>query len=475
MQIQEGSIAFDRATVRSYDVDNRLHVSITPISKSNVCPYVGREIPDWEKLGLQADKVYNLLRDPDELAKAAPTFNNLPLLSEHVPVNADNHQPDLVIGSTGTNAEFKTPYLVNSLVLWAKNAIDAVESEQQKELSSAYRYRAEMTPGNYEGSDYDGIMRDIVGNHVALVREGRAGSDVVVGDSKDGMKQDDHISKEFTPMAVKLSRKAALVQGGLTVFLQPKLAKDAKLDLPAILKDVTGKNYAEQKTPILDALKPHLAKDAKIEDVHNFLDSLDKEQPVEDIEKEAAVVDEPEAEPKGMDEESAGKVKEFLKGKISEDDMKALDAMMRGDEPPAFEGEPKTGATDEDDKEKKEMVDKPAMDAAIAVATKAATDAANKNQMEIRNAERSVRPYVGEIAIAHDSPDAVYRTALTTLGMDAKDIADLPLSALKVVLKTQPLPGVKPKTNEKTFAMDAAQVDDFNKRFPGAVRIGNLG
>ena len=39
-----------------------------------------------------------------------------------------------------------------------------------------------MTPGDYQGEPYDGLMRDIVGNHVALVREGRAGADVVVGD-----------------------------------------------------------------------------------------------------------------------------------------------------------------------------------------------------------------------------------------------------------------------------------------------------
>ncbi len=40
-----------------------------------------------------------------------------------------------------------------------------------------------MTPGTYAGVRYDGVMRDIAANHVALVRKGRAGPDVVVGDS----------------------------------------------------------------------------------------------------------------------------------------------------------------------------------------------------------------------------------------------------------------------------------------------------
>lgn len=176
-------LALDYASARSYDADGRLHVALTHISKANICPYLGKEIPGAEDLGLDPEKVYQLLRDADELAKAAPTFNNLPLLSKHVPVGADDHQPDLVIGSTGTNAAFELPYLDNSLVVWARSAIDDIEAEEKKELSSAYRYRADMTPGEYLGEPYDGVMRDIVGNHVALVREGRAGTDVVVNDS----------------------------------------------------------------------------------------------------------------------------------------------------------------------------------------------------------------------------------------------------------------------------------------------------
>ncbi|CCE10728.1 conserved hypothetical protein [Bradyrhizobium sp. STM 3843] len=87
---------------------------ITNISKAAVNLYIGREIPDYKALGLDPDKVYRLLRDPEELAKAAPTFNNIPLLSRHVPVTADDHEPDLVIGSTGTDAAFNAPHLATA-------------------------------------------------------------------------------------------------------------------------------------------------------------------------------------------------------------------------------------------------------------------------------------------------------------------------------------------------------------------------
>jgi Uncharacterized protein conserved in bacteria (DUF2213) len=66
-------LAFDRASVRTYDRDGRLHVETSNISKAAVNPYIGREIPDYKALGLDPDRVYQLLRDPDELAEAAPS------------------------------------------------------------------------------------------------------------------------------------------------------------------------------------------------------------------------------------------------------------------------------------------------------------------------------------------------------------------------------------------------------------------
>lgn len=191
--------------MRSFDKDGRLHIELTPISKANVCPYYGREIPNSRSLGLQPDKVYYLLRDPKELAKAASTFNNIPLLNEHIPVTAADPQKMAVVGSTGTDSEFDGTYLKNSLVVWDADSIAGIETDEKKELSSAYRYVADMTPGVHEGQPYDGVMRDIVGNHVALVIEGRAGSDVVVGDSiPTGMKSMSELTKKLmaiiTPM-----------------------------------------------------------------------------------------------------------------------------------------------------------------------------------------------------------------------------------------------------------------------------------
>jgi hypothetical protein len=176
--------AFDRATSsRAYDADGRLHVASANISAARVNPYLGSEIPDWQRLRLNPSKTYMLLRDPGELKKAAATFNNLPILKEHVPVSAHDHRPDLVVGSTGTHAAFVGPFLKNSLCIWAQDAIDKINSGSQRELSAAYRYTADMTPGTYQGQRYDGVMRSLIANHLSLVSHGRVGSDVVVGDA----------------------------------------------------------------------------------------------------------------------------------------------------------------------------------------------------------------------------------------------------------------------------------------------------
>jgi hypothetical protein len=177
-------LAHDRRTI---DQDGRLRVPDCNISKANVCGYYGREIPGYERLGLDADAKYQLYRDPEELRKAAESFETIPLLMDHVPVTAESHEPDLVVG-TVSNIRYEHPYLKGDVTVWTQDAIDAIKDSEQKELSCAYRYVADLGVGTSpEGLRYDITMRNLLGNHVALVKRGRAGPDVVVADSVAGM------------------------------------------------------------------------------------------------------------------------------------------------------------------------------------------------------------------------------------------------------------------------------------------------
>lgn len=273
------SIAQDRS-LRSYDQDGRLHVESSNISKATVNPYYGSEIPNYKQLGLEPKKVYYLLRDPEELEKAAPTFNNLPLLSKHIPVSADEPQKEVIAGTTGSDTVFEDGYLKCSLAVWDAEAIAGIESGEQVELSSAYHYTADMTAGEFEGRHYDGVMRDIVGNHVALVDVGRAGRDVVVSDADPFY--------ERTVMKLKQGAKARI-----QAALKPLLAQDAELS-PDELLQVIGSLTNEVQTAEDDGedLPPENVENVgtdedEPEDGENNPAPAEPEEPAEDEEPEA--------------------------------------------------------------------------------------------------------------------------------------------------------------------------------------------
>lgn len=425
-------LAFDRASVRTVDTFGKLHVAVSNISKATVNPYLGREIPGAAALGLDLDKVYMLLRDPAELERAAPTFNNLPILSKHIPVSAEKPEKEIVVGSTGTDACFVPPYLQNSLVVWDAIAIAGIDTEIQKELSSAYSYTADMTPGVFEGIPYDGVMRNIVGNHVALVEIGRAGPDVVVGDSKPLF-----TTTEYPNM--KASRKAIAVKAALGVFLRPQLAQDAAIvDLGALVRGVKAATIAQDTARIVKDVK------AKIPGIDTDV--------LADVIKLAA-----DAEPDGPED---GAKKPAMDGDDQGENESDEDYKKRMDEKKAAQDE----EDDEAEKKKAEEKDKDktAMDAAISSAVKHAEKATIERMNAIRAAEKEVLPLIGEV-VAQDSAAAVYKLALDHFKVDTKGV---PEAAFGAMVRMLPKPGDAPtKTN---VAMDSASSADFSKRFPGA-------
>ena len=179
------TLALDRASQRIVDEDGRMVVHDTPISKATVNPYVGAEIPGFRELGLNPAKIYYMLRPPEELAQAASTFVGQPFLDDHKPHSAKSHDSSLVIGSVVGTPHFEDPYLLADVAIWPEQAIDDVATNKRKEISASYHYTPVMKPGVWRGIPYDGVMTNLSGNHIALVRKGRAGSDVAVADSAD--------------------------------------------------------------------------------------------------------------------------------------------------------------------------------------------------------------------------------------------------------------------------------------------------
>lgn len=241
---ERDAIAFDRMTLRRFDQDGRMHVERCNISKANVCPYFGREIPNWQQLGLDANRIYKLYRDPAELARGADSFKNLQLLMLHTPVNAADPKTEVTVGTIGSDVAFNAPYLTASIAVWTAEAIKLIESKQQAQLSCSYRYRADMTPGHTpEGVAYDGVMRDIMGNHVALVEHGRAGPDVYVSDSHP--LELPKMKRSYLVAAVV----SALSQAGVAATLNndAQLALDSALDAAQCKADDEAETERKRK------------------------------------------------------------------------------------------------------------------------------------------------------------------------------------------------------------------------------------
>lgn len=345
--MKQDRLALDRGpSARTTTEDGHLHVAGCNISKANVCDYWGHEIPDAEMHGLDPDKSYKLFRDPQELEAATASFNGKPILFDHKPITADDHDFDGTVGSI-SNARYEHPYMKADLSIWASHAIRAIEANEKKELSAAYRYDFVPERGSFDGQEYHGRMTNVRANHVALVTSGRAGKDVVVQDEKQKP------LKDIPSMPkIALSRTATALQGALAVHLKPKLAQDKKIDFRPMLKDVTAKNFKASKNRLAADIKrqarPMMARDANIDDVMTLLDALEEvipEMEVEPLSSVSNASNDPDS-PDAMDDADDSGLRDILKELgILDEDIEIVCSRMAGPKAAADDAPPDMGSS----------------------------------------------------------------------------------------------------------------------------------
>ncbi|MDE9429098.1 DUF2213 domain-containing protein [Xenorhabdus bovienii] len=165
---------------RTYDLNGWLEVKDNPISKVGVFDYMGSEIG-----APNPDQLYRVYRPAEELESVATieSFKLKPFIDEHEMLGKDGTPAEKkgIEGVIGENVYFDYPYLRGNIKILSNAALNQIDNGKI-ELSPGYRCRYEFTPGTFEGEQYDAIQRDIRGNHLALVEEGRTGIDVAVQD-----------------------------------------------------------------------------------------------------------------------------------------------------------------------------------------------------------------------------------------------------------------------------------------------------
>lgn len=130
------------------------------------------------------------LRPIDQVSQddSIATLNSKPVTLRHpqedvTPENVSKLQ----VGFTGTDASWDGNHIWVTLTITDADAIAACERGEVRAVSCGYSAKLLFEGGNWMGTEYDEVMTDIRYNHVALVREGRAGDGVRfrIGDCAD--------------------------------------------------------------------------------------------------------------------------------------------------------------------------------------------------------------------------------------------------------------------------------------------------
>ena len=416
-------VALDAESKRTYDDNGFLHVSISPLTRVQVAPYHGSEIPGWQSLGLDPERIYKGYRSADELSKpeTIESVNGIPIQLMHHMDYADAPAKATRVGSTGTDAAFHDPYLTNSLHIQDKKAIDRINDGSMRELSLAYRYKPIFTAGvSPDGEKYDFLMTDISANHLALVDEGRAGHEVLVYDSKEGEKS---MAEEVkTPQATDedpAKQEAAVAEVAKGVQDLVDLSKPAEPAAPAADEECAKPAEDEEPDAIAALVKDLTAAGldpSKLPGLEDRLRALAAPAPAEDGEEKPAADEECASAEPAKDEETAPEAKPAEDEAVTEG---LKQCGLDGEDPAvqkAFAEGMKyafQGNTAEAPKAEAEA----AADRAI----KEATDKVEAKYAAIEECRRSlgkVRP------MAYDCAGDVYRDAVKAEGISSKGMSD---------------------------------------------------
>lgn len=387
MIISQKSRINNAPSLRHYDTNGYLTVEKSPILNTEPLEYMGFELlgdrQPREIAGkmVEPDKVYTVRIPIEELEKAAPSFCLLPLVDGHKWLsgdarnNADADPKEYQEGTTGEKAEVVDGKLYVPLKFTGKEILRHL-SNGVEELSASYEHN--LLPDETGKADF--VAVDIIGNHVALVENGRCGSDVRVYNSKGGL-------------MTKTSNEVALLVNGKKIDLEQFFAQEQQEDAHANTGAITDNENGEiDKRAVIDQIGG-LLKDKGLSD--------------EDIRAVIGM-----AEKLSYDKSEAGTTDNGCPWKSKNED---------GDDKPAPEADKEDG---EDVGEK------------IKAANAAVLKTIAENQKAARQAYDDVRGLTGDFNGLGMSAAEIYAHALTERGIRAENRSVEEMKAVVETLKS---------------------------------------
>jgi hypothetical protein len=191
---------------------------------------------------------------PESLA----SFAGKAITMEHPPVLLDSENTkDHSIGFTGTEVVYDNGFVRAVMTITDQEVIDKVMRGDVREVSAGYRVAYDPTPGVTDsGEHYDGIQKEISGNHVAIVRRGRGGPEVKLHlDRQDGVDPTLFPITETQIMTAKVVFDGAEFEVSESVALAiTKEREDAKMSYEDMKKkyDALVKEAEDMKAKMAD-------------------------------------------------------------------------------------------------------------------------------------------------------------------------------------------------------------------------------
>lgn len=453
------TIVFDAtSSQRTEEWNGHLRVENTNLTKANVCEYYGYEIANYAKYDFDPQKKYRFLRSPDALKKAVSSFKERPILYLHKAADADKLDNSKVIGSTGSNPVFDFPYIKDSITIWDGDYIEAIKKGTQAELSASYTFNPKIEQGVFEGQPYDAIMTDIYVDHIALVEQGRAGPDVRVADSKQ-------FHFKGNEMAKKLNKTGESILNALVDEFNLGRASDSNgQDIASIVVNANKTKRSMVPKVISSLLIGHSI--ANDEDTGRIEETVQKAMD-EDTECKAKDSDDPVDTLEANDEDTEDKDK---KTKVGDNEEGEANHKPTTNDSEESDQKPPTA---NDEAEKKKEAENRAND--VALIEGRANDAAIKHinlykqqVKDAREAEKIIRPIVGELSIVSDSAAEYYEAAINMVTGETPP-KGTPVTALKFMVQNLESNKSKSKANDS-----AKSISKNDKVRFGATRLGSI-
>jgi len=262
------------------DWNGFMEVRDNPISKEGVFPYLGSEIPGAP----EPDKIYYVYRPAEELARQATidSFKLMPFIDEHEVLGRGGMPAERkgIQGTIGEQVYFDPPYLRGNIKIHSSAAQSLIKAGKV-ELSPCYGCDWSPEVGTFEGKPYQYVQRNIMGNHLALVEEGRTGPDVAVQDHRKFTLD----SAELLPMALAPEDMEAIKTMVLELLAAQKKPGDADPETPAEAKPEDAELPATEETNYAEGDETRAAEhiEAVVEQVEEAIEEI--KEAAEDLTK----------------------------------------------------------------------------------------------------------------------------------------------------------------------------------------------